>query len=148
MTDPQPVSATDDQLSTLQDLLSRSAENHAWFEEMADKAEPEFRHVALKFRGLHVEQCDRITAIMTALGGTPDRSGGVRAAVNRTSVSLRALFEEIDGDMMSAVEDAEAQLLADFDAALSSLSPSRYRDELGQMTGELVTLLSEEPGDA
>ncbi|WP_335947629.1 DUF2383 domain-containing protein [Salipiger bermudensis] len=148
MTDPQPVSASDDQLSTLQDLLSRSAETHAWFEEMAKKAEPDFRHLALKFRGLHVEQCDRITAIMTALGGEPDRSGGVRAAVNRTSVSLRSLFEEIDDDMMSAVEDAEAQLLAEFDAALSSLAPSRYRDELEQMKAELVTLLSEEPGDA
>ena len=72
----------------------------------------------------------------------------MRAAVNRTSVSLRSLFEEIDDDMMSAVEDAEAQLLAEFDAALSSLAPSRYRDELEQMKGELVTLLSEEPGDA
>lgn len=148
MTDPQPITATADQLSTLQDLLSRSAETHAWFEEMAEKAEPDFRHVALKFRGLHAEQCDRITATITALGGEPDRSGGVRAAVNRTSVSLRSLFEEIDDDMMSAVEDAEAQLLAGFDAALSSLAPSRYRDELEQMKGELMKLLSEEPGDA
>ena len=94
---------------------------------------------------MHLEQCDRISATITALGGEPDRSGGLRAAVNRTSVSLRSMFEDIDGDMMAAIEDAEAQVLADFDAALSILGPSRYRDELEQMKGELVKLLSEEP---
>lgn len=145
MNDVQPINATEDQLVTLQDLLSRSVETHAWFEEMTDKAEPEFRHIALKFRGLHLEQCDRISATITALGGEPDRSGGLRAAVNRTSVSLRSMFEDIDGDMMAAIEDAEAQVLADFDAALSILGSSRYRDELEQMKGELVKLLSEEP---
>mgnify|MGYP001954258820 CR=1 FL=1 len=51
-------------------------------------------------------------------------------------------------DLANQLNISEAQLLAEFDAALSSLSPSRYRDELEQMKGELVTLLSEEPGDA
>ena len=47
MNDVQPINATEDQLVTLQDLLSRSVETHAWFEELTDQAEPEFRHIAL-----------------------------------------------------------------------------------------------------
>lgn len=144
MTDPQPIDATDAQLAVLQRLLNSTTETHAWFDEIAERAEPGFRHVAVKFRGLHVEQRDRIAAIITAVGGTPEASGGLRASINRSSVSLRALFEEIDGDMMRSVEDAEAELLAEFDAALSALGPSRYREELEQMKGELVALLSEE----
>lgn len=144
MNDVTPITATKDQLSVLQHLLSRSADCRAWFAEMADKAEPDFRFVALKFRGLHVEQGQRIAAIITAMGGDPDGSEGLKAALNRTTVSLRALFEEIDGDMMAAVEDAESQVLGDFDAALSCLPPSPYRDELEQMKAELVMLLRDE----
>mgnify|MGYP005989378363 CR=1 FL=1 len=144
MTDVTPITASKDQLSVLQHLLSRSADCRAWFEEMAEKAAPDFRFIALKFRGLHVEQSQRIAAIITALGGDPDGSEGFKAAISRTTVSLRSLFEEIDGDMMAAVEDAEAQVLGDFDAALSCLPPSSYRDELAQMKAELVKLLDTE----
>lgn len=143
MTDTAPITASKDQLSVLQHLLSRSADCRAWFEELAEKAEPDFRFVALKYRGLHVEQCDRIGAIITAVGGDPDGSEGLKAALSRTTVSVRSLFEEIDGDMMSGIEDAEAQVLGDFDAALSCLPPSRYRDELAQMKAELVKLLAD-----
>ncbi|EIE49504.1 hypothetical protein AL036_01115 [Salipiger aestuarii] len=145
MNDVTPITATKDQLSVLQHLLSRSADCRAWFAEMADKAEPDFRFVALKFRGLHVEQSQRIAAIITALGGDPDGSEGFRAAISRTTVSLRSLFGDVDGDMMAAVEDAEAQVLGDFDAALSCLPPSPYRDELAQMKRELIALLADEP---
>ncbi|MBU2961734.1 PA2169 family four-helix-bundle protein [Citreicella sp. C3M06] len=144
MTDVTPITASKDQLSVLQNLLSRSADCRAWYEQMADKAEPDFRFIALKFRGLHVAHCDRIASIITAMGGDPDGSEGLSAALHRTAVSVRALFEEIDGDMMSGIEDAEAQVLGDFDAALSCLPPSPYRDELCQMKGELVKLLADE----
>ena len=146
--DVQAITASPRQLDQLQHLLARSIGARGWFDEMVEKSEPEFRFVAVRFHGLHVEQVQRLTALITAVGGDADASDNLSAVMKRAGLSVRAVFGEIDGDMMSAVEDAEAQLLADFDAALSSLSPSRYRDELEQMKGELVTLLSEEPGDA
>lgn len=145
MTDVQTITASTSQLEALQDLLSRSTDTHAWYEAMAERAEPQFRPVALKYRGLHSEQCDRIGAIMVALGGDPDRTEGIRTAVNRTSVSLRAVFDDIDLDMLSRIEEAEAEVISDFDASISGLPESRYREELIDMKAELLKLLGEDP---
>ncbi|MGR3823385.1 MAG: DUF2383 domain-containing protein [Salipiger marinus] len=148
MTDPRAITATPDQLERLQHLLSRSADARAWFEEMEDRAEPEFRPVTVKFRGLHVEQVDRLTALLTAVGGEPDPSGSVRGAVSRAAVSMRAIFGEIDTDMLSAIRDSESALLDEFAAVIPQMEPSRYRDELVQMQGELTRLLAEVEAEA
>ncbi|ETX28493.1 DUF2383 domain-containing protein [Roseivivax isoporae] len=131
------------QIDAVQDLLSRIVDARAGFDTMVERAEPEFRAVALKFRETHHQHAERTAAIITALGGEADTSGSLMSTVNRTVVSLRALFDEIDEDVMDNVRDGERHVIEAFDEAIASMGNDRYREELVAMRGELDTLLLE-----
>ncbi|MBE9637405.1 DUF2383 domain-containing protein [Salipiger mangrovisoli] len=139
--DPKVVTASPRQLELLYHLQARSIGARGWFDEMVEKADPEFRFVAVRFHGLHVEQVQRLTALITAVGGDADPSDNLSAALKRASLSVRAVFGDIDGDMMSRIRESEAKVLAGFTEVIKAIEPSRYRDELVQMQAELQDLL-------
>ena len=120
----------DTQIEKVQELLNRVVDAKAGFEVMVDKAEPEFRPVPLKFRETHHQHAQRISAIITAMGGDADDSGSLFATVNRTVVSLRSLVDEIDADVMHRVREGEDHVIEAFDDAINALNGSRHRDEL------------------
>lgn len=131
------------QIDALQHALSRSVDARAGYDVMVDKAEPEFRSVAQRFRETHYEQADRLGAIIVALGGEPDRDGGVMSTVNKAVVSLRAMFDEIDEDVMDSIRDGEAHVLEALDDAIATLPDNRHRTDVRDMRAELQKLLDE-----
>ena len=133
----------DTQIEKVQELLNRVVDAKAGFEVMVDKAEPEFRPVPLKFRETHHQHAERTAAIVTALGGEPDSEGSFFGTVNRTVVSVRAMFDEIDEDVMDSVRDGEKHVLESFDEAIATLGTNRHRDEILAMRGEIEALLDE-----
>ncbi len=144
---PEAVTASPRQLDQLQHLLARSIGARGWFDEMVEKADPEFRFVAVRFHGLHVEQVQRLTALITAVGGDADPSDNMSAALKRAGLSVRAVFGGIDGDMMARIRESEAKVLAGFTEVIKAMEPSRYRDELVQMQAELQDLLQAVQGE-
>jgi hypothetical protein len=128
-------------LGALQELLTRTVDAQHGFDRMLDKAEADIRPVVQKFRATHAEHADRIAALIAGAGGTPDMRGGVMSTVNRTVVSLRAMFDGIDADVMSAVREGERSVLNRFDDALAALPDGAPGDELVAMRDELIRLL-------
>ncbi|MFZ5964525.1 DUF2383 domain-containing protein [Thalassococcus sp. BH17M4-6] len=138
-----PPRASQAQLDALQDALSRTVDAHAGFETMTDKAEPDFRSVPLRFRELHHQHADRLASAMAALGGEPDREGGLMSTVNKAVVSVRALFDEIDDDVLDNIRDGEEHVLEALAEAEEALPAGRYRDDVAAMQAELRALLDE-----
>ena len=60
---------------------------------------------------------------------------------------MRAVFGDIDGDMMDRIRESEAKVLAGFTEVIKAMEPSRYRDELVQMQAELQDLLQTVQGE-
>ncbi len=145
--DQHVITASARQLELLDHLQARSVGARAWFDEMVEKADPEFRFVAVRFHGLHVEQVQRLTALITAVGGEADPSDTMSAAMKRAGLSVRSVFGGIDGDMMDRIRASEAKVLAGFTEVIKAMEPSRYRDELVQMQGELQDLLQGVQGE-
>lgn len=130
-------------VEAVQDLLTQTVDARAGYDSMLDKAEREFRPVVQKFRATHAQHAERLAAIVTALGGTPDTDGGMMSTVNKAVVSLRALFDEIDEDVMDGVRDGERRVLNHFDEAIDAVGQSYHRDELVGMRQEISALLDE-----
>lgn len=145
--EPKAITASPQQLDLLNHLQARSIGARGWFDEMVEKADPAFRFVAVRFHGLHVEQVQRLTSLITAVGGDADPSDNMSAALKRAGLSVRAVFGDIDGDMMDRIRESEAKVLAGFTEVIKAMEPSRYRDELVQMQAELQDLLQAVQGE-
>lgn len=136
-----PDTAPADTIDALSKLHTRSVDAQQGYETMLTKAEPEFRPVVQQFHDLHSRHAAALAQIITALGGTPDQDGSFMGAVNRTVVSLRAVFDEIDEDVMDAIRDGEERILEDFATALSKGAAQPWHDDVKDMRDEVLSLL-------
>ncbi len=138
------VHATSD---TLETLYTRVVDARAGFETMVEKAEPEFRPTAIAFLDLHTAHAREIAALVTRHGGTPDADGSLMSTVNRAVVSVRAMFDEIDDDVMSQIRDGEGHVLDAFDEAIRAEPHPDHARRLSEMRAELSDLLAASPSD-
>lgn len=137
---PSAVSPTE-VVDALVALHTRTVDALAGYEKMVEKAEPEFRPVARQFRDLHSRHATRLAALLRSLGAQVDEDGSFMARVNRTVVSLRALFDEIDADVMDNIRNGEEHVLHAFEAALASGPTQDYHSDLMDMREEVLRLL-------
>ncbi|MDO8883812.1 MAG: DUF2383 domain-containing protein [Pseudotabrizicola sp.] len=138
---PYAAPDADDALLTLQ---RRTADALAGYVTMVDKAEPAFRPVAERFRALHDRHNAALTAILIRHGVEPDADGSFMGTVNKAVVSLRALFDDIDADVMDSIRDGENHVLEAFDAAITAVGmPPADVTELREMRDELTVLLQD-----
>jgi hypothetical protein len=131
-----------DAIGTLHD---RTVDVLAGFDTMVGKAEPEFRPVAEAFQSLHQRHATALAGRLAEAGRAPDEGGTFMSSVNRTVVTLRSFFDEIDEDVMKQIEDGEQHVLDAFDDALKR-THGDVRDDLARMRQELVDLLAENTG--
>lgn len=138
---PHAAPDADDALLTLQ---RRTADALAGFETMVDKAEPEFRPVVERFRALHDRHNAALTAILIRHGVEPDADGSFMGTVNKAVVSLRALFDDIDADVMDSIRDGENHVLTAFDEAITAVGmPPADVTDLRDLRDELTVLLQD-----
>ncbi len=123
-------------------LQRRSADALAGFQKMVEKAEPEFRPVVERFRALHDRHNAALTAMLIRHGQEPDAEGSFMGSLNKAMVSLRALFDEIDGSSMDSIRKGEEPVLEAFEDALAApgLPPADALD-LRELRDELTLLL-------
>lgn len=142
MTDamPNPDHAAIDALGTLH---NRSVDVLAGFETMVDKAEPEFRQIAERFYGLHQRHVTALAGLLAAAGQKADTDGTFMSTVNRTVVTLRSFFDEIDEDVMKQIESGERKVIEAFDDALAQDQTAEVHARLTGMRQELVHLLAD-----
>lgn len=123
-------------LDALADLHTRSVDALAGYETMVDKAEPEFRDVAERFRSIHARHVAALSEMLGQAGGEPDAGGSFMATVNKAVVGMRSLFDDIDAGVMNQIRSGEAHILDAFDAAISAAQPADQAHLIG-MRGEL-----------
>ncbi|MFA8384037.1 MAG: DUF2383 domain-containing protein [Pelagibaca sp.] len=121
----------------LRDLYTRIVDAKAGFDVMVDKAEPEFRDVAISFRDMHARHAEEIARL---LHGHVDADGSLMGTVNKAVVSVRALFDEIDEDVMDQVRNGEDHVLSAFREAEEN-GPALHEAKLIAMRAELEDLL-------
>lgn len=121
----------------LRNLYTRIIDAKAGFDVMVDKSEPEFRDVATSFRDMHGRHAE---ALAKLLHGYVDEDGSVMGTVNKAVVSLRAMFDEIDEDVMDQVRNGEKWVLEAFREAEANCA-APHEAQLIAMRAELEDLL-------
>ena len=132
-----------DSLDALTQLHTLSVDTGRGFDKMVKKAEPDFLPTADRFRALHSRHTARLDAMVREMGGLPDTDGSFMGTVNVAVVSLRAVFDAIDADVMDQVRSGEANVIAAFDRAIAASLPKGHRDALVDMKTELTRLLDD-----
>lgn len=136
--------AAPDAADALLALQRRTADVLAGYVTMVDKAEPEFRPVVERFRALHDRHNAALTAILIRHGVEPDADGSFMGTVNKAVVSVRAMFDEIDADVMDSIRDGENHVLEAFDEAITATGmPPADVTDLRDMRDELTVLLQD-----
>lgn len=128
---------TGDGDAALLGLFDTCVDAERGFATMVDKAEPEFRDTAERFRALHDRHAALLRNLLSDRGLEPDSEGSFMGNVNEMVVTVRAFFDDIDADVMAQVRDGESRVLGAFDRAIAAplLGPEammlrRLRDEL------------------
>ena len=129
-------------LRALAYLQVATADALAGFEKMVEKAEPEFRPIAIKFRDLHASQLRELISLVVKAGGEADADGSFMATVNKMVIATRALFDEIDDDVMDSVRNGEEHVLSAFDGAIADPVDEATDARVQHLRGDLVALLS------
>lgn len=132
----------EDSIEAICDLHTKNIDAVAGFETMIDKAEPEFQPIAQQYHALHRSHAAKLRLMLEKLGTTPDDEGSFMSMVNRTVVSVRAFFDEIDDDVMSHVRSGEKSILDAYDEALEEPLPLETAAEIRGLKAELTDLLS------
>lgn len=140
----QDIAQTDLRSGGVDALISlhqRTVDVLSGYAKMVEKAEPSFRSVAEEFRALHARHADRLARMISDMGHAPDPDGTLMGTVNKAVISLRALFDEIDDDVMDSVRDGEKHVLESFDDAMASVENAALIRDLGDMRAEIVSLV-------
>lgn len=122
-------------------IYDRSVDSVKGFARMVEKTEPSFRATAARFRALHAGHVDRLAALLAAKGVMPDADGTVMGTVNQAVIGFRAIFDDIDDDVMDQVRSGEDWILKAFDAAIAEHPEAAA--PLQAMRNELTNLLAE-----
>jgi hypothetical protein len=128
-------------LDVLLKLHRLSVDTLRGFQKMVEQAEVEFRPTAELFSTLHGRHVARLDAMLRKMGAQPDEDGSFMGAVNVAVVSLRAVFDAIDMEVMDRVRSGEENVIVAFDLAIETSLPLGYREALSQMKTELTDLL-------
>jgi uncharacterized protein (TIGR02284 family) len=132
-----------DQAKALMMLLDRSVDSAKGYAKMVEKAEPEFRDTAERFRSLHARHAGGLALLLADIGIEADADGTMMGTVNEAVVTFRAFFDEIDEDVMDQVRRGEDWVLHAFDEAIAEQDGRGASAHLREMRAQLTDLLAE-----
>lgn len=139
---PDILSGPDHDWDALAAARTRTLDALAGFEKMAELAEPDFRPTVARFLDLHRRHGDELTRLMSDAGHPPQDNGSLMGSVNRLVVATRALFDDIDADILARIRSGEDHVLAAYDTALEARLPAAVASRLAVLRDELRQLLA------
>jgi hypothetical protein len=126
---------------------TRTVDAREGFAKMLDLAEPGFRPVVQRYLDLHTRHAGAFARILGDAGIPPDASGSFMALVNRAVIATRALFDQIDADLLAQIRSGEEHVARAYAEAQMADLPTPVRDEIAQMTHELEALIADTAPD-
>ncbi|MEO1406541.1 MAG: DUF2383 domain-containing protein [Pseudomonadota bacterium] len=139
---PGATTYDDNAMEAISTAHARSLDAVQGFRTMVEKAEVEFKPVAERFLSLHERHAAALANLLTSAGHSPDASGSFMGKVNELVVSARALFDEIDEDVMDQIRGGEEHILGALSEAAAATS-GETSAAISGMREELQTLLAE-----
>ncbi|GAA5079914.1 hypothetical protein N0B44_24910 [Roseibacterium beibuensis] len=143
MSDPQDPSR---QIAAPEVLLTHLVDARTATDALLPHAEGQFEHLLKKFREEHHQHIQRVGRILFALCQDPDEGGSLKGRAASMLTAIKASFDTPDASDMSALADAGAVLLQEFDAAIRATPANHHRDDLEDMREELAGLVAEARG--
>lgn len=122
---------------------TRTLDALAGFEKMSEHAEPEFAPIVRAYVELHRRHGDELTRLLADNARTPDEGGSMMGTVNRMVVATRALFDEIDEDVLAQIHSGERHVVEAYEAAVNSNLPDQAREEMSMLLVELREILED-----
>ncbi|WP_170971806.1 DUF2383 domain-containing protein [Rhodobacter sp. SY28-1] len=156
---PMPVSPMIDATLPGSEPEATAARNRAWeavaiartrtldalagFEKMAEHAEPDFAPIVRAFVELHRRHGEEFTRLLADNAVAPDEGGSIMGTVNRVVVATRALFDEIDEDVLTQIHSGERHVVDAYAEAADTNLPETARDKVAEMLVELREILTD-----
>lgn len=119
-----PQDPKEEGLDKLAEVHTRVLDTLAGFDKLHEKAEPEFRQVALAFQQMHAEHERDLSAALVAAGRSPEQDGSFFGGINRAVIEVRSWFEDVTAKVMDQIKEGEKHVLdayADAQAASQSV---------------------------
>jgi uncharacterized protein (TIGR02284 family) len=120
---------------------TRTLDALSGFDKMAEHTEADFAPIVAAFRELHQRHAEALGRILTDAGRAPDSDGSMMGTVNRVVVATRAMFDDIDHDVLEQIHSGEQHVATAYAKALDTDLPQQVRDRIAQMADELDALL-------
>ena len=92
------------------------------YDVMLEKAEPEIKSVLHKTRQETERQAEELAGFLVAEGRHPSDDGSFMSTVHEGVVRTRALFTDLDEDVLPAVSDGERRIVSSYDDAIETLA--------------------------
>lgn len=143
LADPHGESDAPRRETALTALYDRTVDSVKGYTTMVEKAEPSFRDTAERFRALHARHAGDLAGIMADLGIEAVSDGSIMGTVNQVVVMFRAIFDDIDDDVMDQVRSGEDWVLKAFDDAISEQDGAIPTAKLRELQAELTDLLAD-----
>ncbi len=106
-----PQDPKEEGLDRLAEVHTRVLDTLDGFDKLQEKAEPEFKPIALAFQQMHKgHERDLSDALVTA-GREPEQDGSFFGGINRAMIEIRSWFEDVTADVMDRVREGEKHVL-------------------------------------
>ena len=122
---------------------TRTLDALAGFEKMAEHAEPDFAPIVRAFVELHSRHGEDLTRLLADNAEVPEEGGSIMGTVNRVVVATRALFDEIDEDVLTQIHSGERHVVEAYEAAADVDLPDSARQKMSMMLVELREILED-----
>ena len=122
---------------------TRTLDALAGFEKMSEHAEPDFAPIVQAFVELHSRHGEDLTRLLADNAEAPDEGGSIMGTVNRVVVATRALFDEIDEDVLTQIHSGERHVVEAYEAAADADLPDPSRQKMSVLLVELREILED-----
>lgn len=125
----------------LAELHTRLEDTIAGFGKVVEKAEPDFRVIAVDFKALHTRHAGAVADMLAQDGHDPSADGSIFGAVNRGLVEVRSWFDDIGINLMDVLISAEKHVLEGYEQAIAAADQPERRAALETMREAQLALM-------
>ncbi|MDD9724058.1 DUF2383 domain-containing protein [Roseovarius sp. SK2] len=122
-------------------LQVRIKDTLAGYDEILERAEPGVRPLMEKFSAAHTAHEAELAARLRKHGCVPDEDGSFFSTVQRIVIKTRAVFDDLDEDVLNSVIKGEERILSLYDAAITAARDEGEIALLSRQRGELHELV-------
>ncbi|MBY5988606.1 DUF2383 domain-containing protein [Roseovarius atlanticus] len=124
-------------------LQVRIRDTLAGYDEILDRAEPGIRPLMERFSAAHAAHEADLSAQLRTHGCVPDEDGSFFSTVQRLVIKTRAVFDDIDEDVLNSVIKGEERIMQLYDEAMAAARDEEDLSLLSRQRGQIARLVQD-----